>query len=100
MALYFVALEFAIREQDREVRGIERVVGEAQLVPFEAVPEDFSNVPARSEKSEKFPARSFGNAAAAIMAALSVESAGVGKKTGQERPAARAAVRTARCGPR
>ena len=43
---------------------------------------------ARSEKSENCPFRSFGNAAAAIIAALSVESAGVGKNTGQESPAA------------
>src|SRR5579863_5731948 len=48
---------------------------------------------ARSEKSENIPARSFGNAAAAIMAALSVESAGVGKNTGHASPAARAAER-------
>src|ERR1700733_8060862 len=48
---------------------------------------------ARRAKSAKRPARSFGNAAAAIIAALSVESAGGGKNTGQESEAARAAAR-------
>src|ERR1700681_534481 len=48
---------------------------------------------ARSEKSSKRPCRSFGKAAAAIIAALSVERPGVGKNTGYGRCAFRAAAR-------
>src|SRR5689334_17371308 len=44
-------------------------------------------------KSSNSPRRSFGNAAAAIIAALSVDSAGVGKNTGQGRLALLAAAR-------